>query len=88
MWTPAKLKNGQPNKDGYGFGWFTGDRRGHHVISHDGAWQGFKTAIARYVDDRLTVVVLANLAEAKPDGIAEHVADLYLSDVNTPAETK
>jgi CubicO group peptidase (beta-lactamase class C family) len=88
MWTPAKLKNGQPNKDGYGFGWFTGDRRGHHVISHGGAWQGFKTAIARYVDDRLTVVVLANLAEAKPDGIAEHVADLYLSDVNTPAETK
>ena len=21
MWTPAKLKNGQPNEDGYGFGW-------------------------------------------------------------------
>jgi hypothetical protein len=50
------------------------------VISHDGAWQGFKTAIERYVDDQLTVVVLTNLAEAKPDLIAEHVADLYLSD--------
>jgi CubicO group peptidase (beta-lactamase class C family) len=88
MWTPAKLKNGQPNKDGYGFGWFTGDRHGHHVISHDGAWQGFKTAIARYVDDRLTVVVLTNLAEAQPGRIAEHVADQYLSDAKTPAETK
>jgi CubicO group peptidase (beta-lactamase class C family) len=85
MWTPAKLNDGQPNKDGYGFGWFIGKRHGHRVISHDGAWQGFKTAIARYVDDRLTVVVLTNLAEAKPDVIAEHVADLYLSDTNNSA---
>jgi len=79
MWTPVKLKNGQPNKDGYGFGWFSGSRRGHRVVQHDGAWQGFKSAIARYVDDQLTVVVLANLAEAKPGEIAEHVADLYLA---------
>jgi CubicO group peptidase (beta-lactamase class C family) len=80
MWTPAKLKNGEPNKDGYGFGWFIAERHGHHVISHDGAWQGFKTAIARYVNDQLTVVVLANLAEAKPGDIAAHVAEMYLSD--------
>jgi CubicO group peptidase (beta-lactamase class C family) len=80
MWTPAKLKNGQPNKDGYGFGWFVSMRHGHRVVHHDGAWQGFKSAIARYVDDRLTVVVLANLAEAKPGEIAEHVADMYLGE--------
>jgi CubicO group peptidase (beta-lactamase class C family) len=80
MWTPAKLKNGQPNKDGYGFGWFIGDRHGHHIISHDGAWQGFQTLIARYVNDKLTVVILSNLAEAKLDGIADHVADMYLAE--------
>lgn len=80
MWTPAKLNNGQPNKDGYGFAWFIGDRHGHRLISHDGAWQGFKSVIARYVNDHLTVVVLANLAEAKPSEIADHVADLYLAD--------
>ncbi|HLW85047.1 MAG TPA: serine hydrolase domain-containing protein [Candidatus Sulfotelmatobacter sp.] len=79
MWTPAKLKDGRPNKEGYGFGWFMTKRQGHRVVGHDGAWQGFKTSIARYVDDRLTVVVLANLAEAKPEAIAEHVADIYLS---------
>ena len=79
MWTPAKLNNGQPNKDGYGFGWFIGEKHGHRVISHDGAWQGFKTAIARYVNDELTVVVLANLAEGKPGEIAEHVADMYMA---------
>jgi len=80
MWTPAKLKNGQPNKDGYGFGWFISERHGHRVISHNGTWQGFKSAIARYVDDQLTVVVLANLEQAKPGTIAEHVADMYLAD--------
>jgi CubicO group peptidase (beta-lactamase class C family) len=79
MWTPVKLKSGQPNKDGYGFGWFIGVRNGHRVIQHDGAWQGFKTAIARYADDHLTVVVLANLAEAKPGEIAAHVAEMYLA---------
>jgi len=82
MWTPAKLKNGQPNTEGYGFGWFIEERHGHRVISHDGAWQGFKTSISRYENDRLTVVVLANLAEAKPEVIAEHVAQMYLSDPN------
>jgi CubicO group peptidase (beta-lactamase class C family) len=80
MWTPAKLKSGQPNKAGYGFGWEMEERHGHHVVGHTGAWQGFKTAIARYVNDQLTVVVLANLAEAKPGAIAEHVADLYLAN--------
>jgi CubicO group peptidase (beta-lactamase class C family) len=79
MWTPAKLNNGQPNKEGYAFGWVVSSRHGHRVVDHDGAWQGFKSAIARYVDDRLTVVVFANLAEAKPGEIAEHVADMYLS---------
>jgi len=80
MWTPVKLKNGQPNKESYGFGWFVGERHGHRVISHDGAWQGFETTIARYVNDQLTVVVLANLAGSKPGEIAEHVADMYLSN--------
>jgi CubicO group peptidase (beta-lactamase class C family) len=86
MWTPAKLKNGQPNKDGYGFGWFIEERHGHRVISHDGAWQGFETNITRYVNDQLTVVVLTNLAGAKLDGIADHVADLYFAEGKHPAE--
>src|ERR1700756_676863 len=72
MWMPAKLKNGQPNKDGYGFGWFIEERHGHHVIGHGGAWQGFNTYIARYVDDKLTVVVLANLYGSKTGEIAHH----------------
>jgi CubicO group peptidase (beta-lactamase class C family) len=78
MWTPVKLKNGQPNKAGYGFGWFIEERNGHRCIHHDGSWQGFESAIDRYVNDHLSVVALTNLAGAKPGEITKHVAEMYL----------
>ena len=80
MWTPVKLKNGQPNKGHYGFGWFIEERAGHRCIHHDGSWQGFETAIDRYVDDQLTVVALANLADSQPGKITQHVAEIYLAE--------
>jgi CubicO group peptidase (beta-lactamase class C family) len=79
MWTVAKLKNGQPNSGHYGFGWFVADKNGHHLVEHEGAWQGFETHISRYMDDKLTFVVLTNLGGSKPNVIADHVAELYLS---------
>jgi CubicO group peptidase (beta-lactamase class C family) len=78
MWTVMKLNDGQPNKGHYGFGWFIEPRQGHRCIHHDGAWQGFETAIDRYVDDHLTVIALTNLAGAKPGQITQHVAEMYL----------
>jgi len=80
MWTVKKLKNGQPNTGHYGFGWTIENKNGHRVIGHDGAWQGFETNISRYVDDKLTVVVLANLDEANPEAIADYVAKMYLDE--------
>lgn len=80
MWTPFKLKDGQVNKGNYGFGWFIEQRKGHRCIHHDGSWQGFQTAIDRYVDDHLTVVALSNLADGEPGKITEHVAEMYLAD--------
>jgi CubicO group peptidase (beta-lactamase class C family) len=79
MWTIAKLGNGQPNDGNYGFGWFIDSRHGHRTIHHDGSWQGFETAIDRYVDDRLTVVALDNLADSSPGKITERVAEMYLN---------
>ena len=80
MWTPALLKNGQPNQGNYGFGWFIEQRHGHRCIHHDGAWQGFETAIDRYVDDQLTVVALSNLGDSEPGKITQHVAEMYLKE--------
>ena len=79
MWTVAKLKDGKPNSGQYGFGWFIDEKNDHHVVEHGGSWQGFRTQISRYIDDKLTVVVLTNLDEAKPGELAHHVAQMYLS---------
>jgi CubicO group peptidase (beta-lactamase class C family) len=79
MWTVARLRNRQPNSGHYGFGWFIETKNGHHVVEHEGSWQGFQTQISRYVDDKLTVVVLTNLGGSNPAILADHVAEMYLS---------
>jgi CubicO group peptidase (beta-lactamase class C family) len=86
MWTPVSQNDGKPNRAGYGFGWRIGDVRGHRVIEHGGAWQGFTTNISRYVDDGMTVVVLTNLAAASPDIITHHVAGLFDPALMPPPE--
>lgn len=77
MWTPVKLKDGKTYP--YGFGWFLNEANGHRLIEHDGAWQGFTMNISRYVDDRLTVIVMTNLDEdhSKPERTAHGVAGIY-----------
>ena len=39
---------------------------------------GIQSQISRYLDEKLTVVVLANLDEARPETIADRVAEIYL----------
>jgi CubicO group peptidase (beta-lactamase class C family) len=85
MWSVATLRDGEPNAGHYGYGWFIGNKQGHRVVEHEGQWQGFETQISRYMDDGLTVVVLSNLAQAKPELIADGVAAIYLSQ---PASTR
>jgi CubicO group peptidase (beta-lactamase class C family) len=81
MWTVARLNTGEPNSGHYGFGWFVDNIHGHRIIEHEGEWQGFNTNISRYVDDKLTVVVLTNLADSNPDEITHHVAGLYIPEL-------
>lgn len=86
MWTVFKLNDGKPNSAHYGFAWEINEVNGHRVIEHGGAWQGFTTYISRYVDDKLTVVVLTNLdsAHSDPGRIAHHVAGLYKEALMPP----
>jgi CubicO group peptidase (beta-lactamase class C family) len=86
MWTPVILKDGKPHP--YGFGWAVSSINGRRVVQHGGGWQGFLTHIARYLDDRLTVVVLTNLAsrETRPGEIAQQVAALYVPELKTTAK--
>jgi hypothetical protein len=60
----------------YGYGWRISTRSGHRMISHAGLMDGFAGMIARFPDDRLTVIVLGNMSAADPEGIAGYLADL------------
>jgi CubicO group peptidase (beta-lactamase class C family) len=75
MWTPVTLSNGKTHP--YGFGWFIVDVRGHRLIHHGGAWQGFQCDIQRYVDDKLTVIGFDNLAQSNLEKIIRRVAGIY-----------
>jgi CubicO group peptidase (beta-lactamase class C family) len=76
IWTVFRLNDGKPNPAHYGFGWGIDQVNGHRIIEHNGAWQGFTCAIARFPDDGVSVVVLTNLAGARPGVIAHEVAGL------------
>ncbi len=81
-WTPVSLKNGTTFP--YGSGWDIEAQRGHRLIEHGGSWQGFRAAIARYVDQGLTVVVLSNLAQAEPETMAHEIAGLLEPSLRRP----
>jgi D-alanyl-D-alanine carboxypeptidase len=76
MWTPVKLNNGTNHP--YGFGWELDPVGGHKRVHHGGSLPGFRAGLARFVDDKLTVVVLTNSDNANPAAIALNIAALYI----------
>jgi CubicO group peptidase (beta-lactamase class C family) len=82
MWTPVMLKGGveQP----YGFGWFIDDWQGHKRIYHGGNLPGFVSHFDRFVDDKLTIIVLINTDNADPGKIALNVAGVFVPELAPP----
>lgn len=72
--SPVKLNSGslQP----YGFGWEVLTRAGQPLHRHTGAWQGFRTGYFRFLGERLSIIVLANTAQASTSRFAEGIAAL------------
>jgi CubicO group peptidase (beta-lactamase class C family) len=79
MWTPVKLNNGSTYP--YGFGWTVDTLRGHKVVQHGGSLPGFRASFFRFVDDKLSVVVLTNTDNANAESLAVGIADEYLPDL-------
>jgi len=84
-WTAASFNDG--TRYPYGFGWLLSEQRGEPVILHPGAWQGFTATIARYTEQRLAVMVLANAAHADTAAIAREVAGLVDSRLQMRSPT-
>ena len=78
-----------PFKSDYAFGLAVHTANGHKVIEHNGGIEGFNTALAYYPEDKLTVVVLANLNGGAPESIASNLAALARGEkVVLPSERK
>jgi CubicO group peptidase (beta-lactamase class C family) len=88
--SPTSLKKmTTPFKNDYAFGLGVHTANGHRLIDHGGGIEGFNTFLAYYPEDKLTVVVLANLNGQAPDAIASKLAAVaHGENVVLPSERK
>ena len=84
MWLPTPLSKGSPAD--YGMGWQVKPVNGHRLVSHGGGIPGFSTQISRFVDDRLTVIVLTNAEGGHAGTIAQGIAGRVLPALMKKAE--
>ena len=63
-----------PFKSDYACGLFVATKDGRKAIEHGGGIEGFNTQLTYYPDDKLTVVVLANVNGGAPGEIAAKLA--------------
>ena len=82
IFQPTRLNSGRRHP--YGFGWTVDRAAGQEVRRHGGSWQGFTAHIAKYLGDDLTIVVLANLAAARPERIVNAIAAHYIPKLRDP----
>jgi len=75
MWAPARLKDGSTHP--YGFGWAVDQWNGHTRLHHNGGIAGFRSDLERFVDDKLTVIVMMNTTAVDPEEIALGIVRLY-----------
>jgi CubicO group peptidase (beta-lactamase class C family) len=71
---PVVLKSGKVYP--YGFAWEIKRKGGQTVHGHDGSFRGFEALLTRYIEEDLTVIALANLADVDLTPVAEHIAKL------------
>ena len=74
IFTPVVLKSGKTHP--YGFAWEIRQESGQTVHGHDGSFQGFEAILTRYIEEELTIIALANLAEVDLAQVTQHLAEL------------
>ncbi|MBA7694305.1 D-aminopeptidase [subsurface metagenome] len=76
--TPGMLNNGE--KLDYAFGLGIDEYKGLKRVSHGGGFVGFRAQMARFPEQKFTVICLANLGTINPSKLCLQVADIYLAD--------
>lgn len=83
MLEPGRLNDGTVLP--YAFGIVARERNGRRVIEHAGGDAGFRAHVARFPDQRLSVIVLGNASTLNPMERAHQIADIVLGTSVPPA---
>ncbi|MBX2841937.1 MAG: beta-lactamase family protein [Flammeovirgaceae bacterium] len=76
MFNRGKLNNGTVLD--YAFGLEHGNYNGLPIVSHGGAFVGFRSEILMFPEQEISIICLANLSNIKPHIINKKVADIFL----------
>ncbi len=80
--TPGKLKNGKIAKTdwgtNYGFGFDISNNENYgKLISHGGGQAGFRSNLSRYIDKKITIIILSNIENEDFWGFQNKLSELY-----------
>jgi CubicO group peptidase (beta-lactamase class C family) len=81
MWRVDAHRGGQRPLYHFGYGFENNRLRGHRLVEYDGNWQGFQAVMSRYVDKRLTVILLTNLSLCRTEQLGHAVAGMVDPDL-------
>lgn len=81
MWRIDPHRNGQRPLYHFGYGWENNRLRDHRLVEYDGNWQGFQAVMSRYVDKRLSIILLTNLSLCRAERLGHTVAGLIDPDL-------
>jgi CubicO group peptidase (beta-lactamase class C family) len=81
MWRVDAHRNGQRPLYHFGYGFENNRLREQRIVEYDGNWQGFQGVMSRYLDKKLSIILLTNLSLCRTERLAHTVAGLYDSDL-------
>jgi CubicO group peptidase (beta-lactamase class C family) len=84
IFTPVTLKSGKEHP--YGFAWEITKEGGQTVHGHDGSFRGFEAILTRYIEQKLTLIALANLAEVDLARVSDLSTGPYQKSVHTEGQ--
>jgi CubicO group peptidase (beta-lactamase class C family) len=82
MLSPTRLNDGSLAT--YGLGWFLGMDSGRRVAEHGGSGWGFRTYMGLFLDDSLTVIILANSTSLDPYLVGHKIAAMIRPSLEPP----
>ena len=69
-----------PVKENYGYGWLMGSLFNHQNESHSGSIEGFKSIIARYPNEKASVIILSNIGNVNLSGMTRDFAAMVFGE--------